>query len=65
MLENLQEYYRKSDEATKKKILNCIFAEKLILENGGVALKRPKSEDGRPKSAVFQTADCRTAGQKE
>ena len=34
MLENLQEYYRKSDGATKKKILGCIFAEKLVLENG-------------------------------
>ena len=37
MLENLLEYYRKSDGATKKKILGCIFAEKLILENGRVA----------------------------
>jgi len=34
MLENLVEYYRKSDGATKKKILGCIFAEKLILEKG-------------------------------
>jgi predicted nucleic acid-binding Zn-ribbon protein len=32
MLENLLEYYRKSDGATKKKILGCIFAEKLVLE---------------------------------
>jgi hypothetical protein len=30
MLENLLEYYRKSDGKTKKKILSCIFAEKLI-----------------------------------
>jgi hypothetical protein len=37
MLENLLEYYRKSDGATKKKILGCIFAEKLVLENGRVA----------------------------
>ena len=36
MLENLLEYYRKSDGATKKKILGCIFAEKLILEKGKV-----------------------------
>jgi site-specific DNA recombinase len=28
MLENLLEYYRKSDGATKKKILGCIYAEK-------------------------------------
>jgi hypothetical protein len=37
MLENLLEYYRKSDGATKKKILGCIFEEKLVLENGRVA----------------------------
>jgi len=30
MLENLLEYYRKSDGATKKKILGCIFDEKLV-----------------------------------
>lgn len=34
MLENLVEYYRKSDGSTKKKILGCIFSEKLILEKG-------------------------------
>jgi hypothetical protein len=37
MLENLLEYYRKSDGATKKKILGCIFAKKLVLEKGKVA----------------------------
>jgi hypothetical protein len=37
MLENLLEFYRKSDGATKKKILGCIFSEKLVLENGKVA----------------------------
>jgi len=37
MLENLVEYYRKSSGATKKKILGCIYAGKLILENGRVA----------------------------
>ncbi len=37
MLENLLEYYRKSDGYTKKKILGCIFAEKLVLEKGKVA----------------------------
>jgi len=37
MMENLLEYYRKSDGATKKKILNTIFAEKLIVVNGKVA----------------------------
>ena len=37
MLENLLEYYRKSDGSTKKKILNTIFAEKLVLEKGKVS----------------------------
>jgi hypothetical protein len=36
ILENLLEYYRKSDGTTKKKILNTIFAEKLIVVNGKV-----------------------------
>jgi hypothetical protein len=33
----LAEFYRKSDGAAKKKIPGCIFAEKLVLENGRVA----------------------------
>jgi hypothetical protein len=37
MLENLLEYYRKSNGTTKKKILSTIFAEKLILEKGIVS----------------------------
>ena len=37
MLENLVSYYRKSDGKTKKKILGCIFSEKLVLEKGKVA----------------------------
>jgi hypothetical protein len=37
MLENLVEYYRKADGNTKKKILGCIFTEKLIIEKGRVA----------------------------
>ena len=36
MLENLLEYYRKSDGRTKKKILTTIFAEKMIVINGKV-----------------------------
>jgi hypothetical protein len=39
LLENLMEFYRKSDGKTKKKILGCIFAEKLVLKNGRVAGK--------------------------
>ena len=38
MLENLLEFYRKADGATKKKILNKIFAEKLIVLNGKVTV---------------------------
>lgn len=36
-MENLVEYYIKADGKTKKKILGCIFSEKLILEKGKVA----------------------------
>jgi site-specific DNA recombinase len=36
MLENILKFYRKSDGATKKKILSTIFAEKLVLEKGKV-----------------------------
>jgi hypothetical protein len=35
--ENLVEFSRKSDWSTNKKILGCIFAEKLVLEKGKVA----------------------------
>jgi hypothetical protein len=38
MLENLLECYRKSDGAKKNKIPSCIFAEKLVLEKGNVAV---------------------------
>ena len=37
MLENLVQFYQKSDGKTKKKILGCIFSEKMILEKGRVA----------------------------
>lgn len=37
MLEDLVEYYRKSDGKTKKKILSCIFSKKIGLEKSGVA----------------------------
>lgn len=37
MLENLVSYYRKSNGVAKKKILGCIFTEKIVLENGKVA----------------------------
>ena len=37
MLENLLEYYRKSDGKTKKKLLSTIFVEKLVLEKRKVS----------------------------
>ena len=37
MMENLVSFYRKSDGKTKKKILGCIFSEKVVLEKGRVA----------------------------
>ena len=37
MLENLVEYYRKSDGKSKKKILSCIFSKKIVLEKSRVA----------------------------
>jgi len=33
MLENLLEYYRKSEGVTKKKIIGCIFAEKTVFKH--------------------------------
>ena len=37
MLENIVEYYGKADGKTKKKLLGCIFSEKLIWQKGRVA----------------------------
>jgi hypothetical protein len=37
MLENLTGYYKAADGQTKKKILGCIFSEKLVFEKGRVA----------------------------
>jgi hypothetical protein len=33
----IKEFYRNSSGETKKKILGCIFSEKLVIENGRVA----------------------------
>jgi site-specific DNA recombinase len=38
-LANLLEYYRRIEGATIKKILGCIFAEKLVLETRNTALR--------------------------
>ena len=37
MLENLVPFFRNADGRTKKKVLSCIFSEKMTLENGRVA----------------------------
>jgi site-specific DNA recombinase len=55
MLENLTGYYKAADGQTKKKILGCIFSEKLVFEKGpptlppSLKLRRSKkaSEDNR------------------
>jgi len=36
-LENLTGFYKQADGQTKRKILSCIFSEKLVLEKGRVA----------------------------
>jgi hypothetical protein len=37
MLENLSGFYKQADGQTKRKILGCIFSEKLVFEKGRVA----------------------------
>ena len=37
MLSNLSEYYRNSNGEIKKKILSCIFSDKIVLDKGRVA----------------------------
>jgi len=37
MLENLLEFYKNSDGKTKKKILSCIFSEKIHFDENKVA----------------------------
>jgi hypothetical protein len=37
LLENIVDYYRNASGVAKKKILACIFDEKIVLENGRVA----------------------------
>jgi site-specific DNA recombinase len=37
MLENLVSFYKSVDGRTKRKILSCIFSDKLVIENGRVA----------------------------
>jgi len=60
MLEKLLEFYRKSDGATKKKILGCIFAEKLVLKHRAQGTELSMSET----CCDYQTENCTTARQK-
>ena len=39
MLEDLMTFYRNSNGMTKKKILSCIFSEKIVLDKGRVATR--------------------------
>ena len=52
-MENLLEYYRKSDGATKKKIIGCIFGEKLI-----------KWHRAQSERAILHLTDCMTTRQQ-
>jgi len=63
MLETLLEYYRKSDGVTKNKILNTIFAEKLIVVNGKVI--EPSFTE--PVKLIFKISKStgKTKGKKE
>src|SRR5665647_2455477 len=61
MLENLLEYYRKSDGVTKKKILNTIFAEKLIVVKGKV-LEPVFTE---PIQLIFRISEVLRSSEKE
>lgn len=55
---NLKTHLKLFGEAIKKKILVCIFSEKLVLENGKAA--NTKSEDQSRKSEV-RSPTCMTA----
>jgi|GEM_PF-6841951 len=52
MLENLLEYYKKSDGVTKKKIPGCIFAEKLVLETRNEVTQFRSAEKGKLQPVV-------------
>ena len=41
MLENLTGFYREADGQTKRKILGCIFSEKLVFEKGRKSCNYP------------------------
>jgi hypothetical protein len=55
MLENLLEFYRKSDGKTKKKIPSCIFAGRLVRKH------RVQGAELSASSLAFRPQDCRTA----
>jgi hypothetical protein len=57
MEDHLLEFYRKSDGKTKKKILGCLFAEKLVLEKGKL---EEKTED-RSRKSESTTKTSKTA----
>jgi hypothetical protein len=52
LLENLLEYYKKSDGATKKKICGCNSAEKLVLENVKKDREKRRRGDGERRRKV-------------
>lgn len=66
MLENIVEYYRKSDGKTKKKILGCIFSKKLVFEKGRVATNvfNPTIQVLLNTSKVFRKSGTKKRGRK-
>jgi hypothetical protein len=56
-MENIVEYYKKVDGRTKKKILGCIFSEKLVLEER-------KSCNLRVYKTGTSTSQCQHGKQK-
>jgi hypothetical protein len=56
LLENLLEFYRKSNGTTKKKIPGFIFSEKLVLETRSEATKSRRA--GRRSSAQRKRKSC-------
>ena len=61
MLENLTGFYKQADGQTKRKILGCIFSEKLVFEKGRVATT-PFTE---PIQALFKIAKVLQEGKNK
>jgi len=66
MLENLLEYYRKSEGVTKKKIIGCIFAEKTVFKHRAQSTGLSVIETALPQdSKTARQQDSKTKRQKK